>query len=769
MKKILLLTVLLSAINTLSAQSVLSQYNLAEKDLNRRGEVYFSFQLDDLTELSALTQKISISDVKGNTVYAYANQKEFTDFASYGLEYKVLIAPSELFTVKMTDDPRQVLTWNYYPTYPAYETLMQQFASEHPEICKLITITTLASTRKILALRISDNVNDQENEPEFLYSSSIHGDETTGYILMLHLADYLLSGYGNDSRITNMVNNFDIVICPLANPDGTYKGGNNSVNGATRGNANNIDCNRNYPDPRRGQHPDGNAWQPETFAFMNFSGANSFTMGANFHGGTEVLNYPWDTWAKLTADDAWWQYTSREYADTVHVNAPSNYMNEYNNGITNGYQWYEINGGRQDYMNYFRNCRESTIEISDTKLVPESQLIPHWNYNYRSFLNYIEESGYGLHGLVTDSLSGAPINAKIFISGFDKDSSHVYTDPQVGDYHRLLKGATYNVTYSAAGYFPKTFSVQVTDKQTTVLNVQLYNGRLATNFSADTTILAVDQTVHFVDQSAGNPQTYAWTFEGGTPPTSAEANPEITYSQPGTYNVKLVVTRSGSADSLVKNEYIEVKPWYLMANKTYTVCDAHYFDTGGPSGQYSENENAVITFFPAVPTKKLNAIFNNLEIEDGGTDCINDKLLVYDGTSVSDILIATLCGNSNPEKIMASNPAGALTFKFESNSSNSLSGWDITLTCDSNVGISEVTAAGIHIYPNPVVSGNTIIESDNLIETLIIRDMTGKILSSSFPLTFRHTVECNFPTGIYLFQIQSKGKWINKKIQVLKN
>jgi len=769
MKKLLLLIILLSTLCSLSAQSTLSQYDRALLELNRRGEVYFSFQLNDLTEISALTQKISISNVKGNTIYAYANQKEFTGFTSYGLEYEVLTAPSELITVQMTDSPQQVLTWNYYPTYPAYETLMQQFVSDHPEICKLITITTLSSGRKILALRISDNVNDQENEPEFLYTSSIHGDETTGYILMLHLADYLLSGYGNDDRITNMVNNFDIVICPLANPDGTYKGGNNSVNGATRTNANNIDLNRNYPDPRRGQHPDGNAWQPETVAFMNFAGLNSFTMAANFHGGAEVLNYPWDTWAKLTADDAWWQFTSHEYADTVHVNAPSNYMNEYNNGITNGYAWYEINGGRQDYMNYFRNCRESTIEISDTKLVPESQLIPHWNYNYRSFLNYIEESGYGLRGLVTDSMSGEPLNAKIYISGFDKDSSQVYTDPQVGDYHRLLKGGSYTVTYSSNGYIPKTFTVQITDKQTTQLDVQLYDGRLATNFTADTTILAVDQAVHFTDQSAGNPQSRMWTFEVGNPSSSTEANPVVTYSQPGSYAVKLVVFGAGAVDSLIRNQYIEVKPWYLMGNKTYSVCDAQYFDAGGPSGQYAGNENSLITFFPAEPTKKLTALFNFLDIEEGGTDCINDKLLVFDGTSSTDNLVATLCGNTTPEMIMASNPAGALTFQFESNASNSLSGWDITLTCDSNVGISEVNPSGINIYPNPVVSGSTVIESDHQVEKLIIRDMTGKILISSFPLTLRQTVSCNWPSGIYLFQIQTRGKWISKKIQILNN
>ncbi len=769
MKKTILFICILAIVSSISAQTLSIQNDKAQEELNRRGEVYFSFQLSDLTQISILTQHLSIDKIQDHTVFAYANQKEFNDFAAGGLTFEVLTAPSELYPVQMTSNPKQVLTWNYYPTYTAYETLMQQFATDHPEICKLITITTLASGRKILALRISDNVNVQENEPEFLYTSSIHGDETTGYILMLHLADYLLAGYGTDNRITSMINNHDIVICPLANPDGTYKGGNNSVNGATRTNANNVDLNRNYPDPRRGQHPDGNAWQPETVAFMNFAGFNSFTMSANFHGGEEVVNYPWDTWSKLTADDAWWIYVSREYADTVHANAPSTYMNQFNNGITNGYAWYEISGGRQDYMNYYRYCREVTVEISATKLLPENQLIAHWNYNYRSFLNYIEQSKYGLSGLVTDSLSGEPLNAKIFISAFDKDSSQVYTDPQVGDYHRLLKGGTYTITYSAAGYFPKTFTVQVTDKQSKVLNVQLYDGRLKSNFTADTTVAAVDKPVHFFDQSAGNPLTWSWTFTGGTPSASSEKNPVVTYGQPGIYPVKLIVTRSGSSDSLIRNQYIEVKPWYFMSNKTYTVCDAHFFDTGGPTDQYTANENSVITFYPAEQTKQLTAFFNSFEIEDGGINCINDKLLVYDGTAVTDNLIATLCGNTIPEKLVASNPLGALTFQFISNGTNSFSGWEIILKCDSNVGIPENPIQDLHLYPNPAFNGSAILETDSPMHSVIIRDITGAIVNSVTPNTNRYIIDCNWSSGIYLIQVQMKNKWISKKFQVIKN
>lgn len=749
-----------------SAQSA-GEYNKALQVLQQRGEVYFSFEAKSPEQLKILSKKISISDREASTIFAYANEREFKEFVKYESDYTVLTAPSQLISVKMTDDPKQVLTWNYYPTYTAYVELMNQFANQYPDICKLITISTLASGRKILALRISDNVNVQEDEPEFLYTSTIHGDETTGYILMLHLADSLLQGYNVVDRITNMVNNFDIVIAPLTNPDGTYKGGNNNIYGATRSNANNVDLNRNFPDPEDGQHPDGNAWQPETIAFMNFAGFNSFVMGANFHGGTEVINYPWDTWPILAADDAWWIYVSREYADTVHAHSPSNYMNQYVNGITNGYAWYEITGGRQDYMNYFRHCRECTMEVSDTKLIPESQLIAHWNYNKNSLLNYIEQSGYGLHGLVTDSMSGEPLDAKVFINGFDKDSSHVYTDPQIGDYHRLLKAGTYNVTFSAAGYTPKTFNVQITDKQTTILNVQLYDGRLETAFTASLNTLAVDQQVHFTDQSAGYPQTWKWNFEGGNPSTSSSQNPDVSYTEPGTYKVKLVIARTGSSDSLVKEDFIVVKPWYLMSDKTYSVCEARFFDSGTLNGQYGNNENSIITFFPALSTEKLTAIFNSIDIEEGGADCSNDKLLVFDGISTNAQLLATFCGTSTHAPITAANAEGALTFQFVSNSANQFNGWDITLSCDSNVGIGEKYAAEVQFYPNPVTNGLLRIETKEIADQLIVRDLNGKILLSFKPESANLSISCPWPSGVYLLQLDFEGIQIKKKIQVI--
>ena len=78
---------------------------------------------------------------------------------------------------------------------PQYDSIMQSFLSLYPSICHLDTIGTSINGKLILALKISDNASIDEDEPEVFYTSTMHGDETGGFILMLRLADYLLTNY----------------------------------------------------------------------------------------------------------------------------------------------------------------------------------------------------------------------------------------------------------------------------------------------------------------------------------------------------------------------------------------------------------------------------------------------------------------------------------------------------------------------------------------------------------------------------------------------
>ncbi len=441
-------------------------------------EVYFQFKIQSQKELNNVSRILSIDKVEGNTIYAYANENEYKNFLKLDYPLTILPHPGDVLNVKMSSTIAELQDWDSYPTYDTYVDIMNQFGTDYPDICKVIDAGNSVQGRKILFVKISDNVNIREAEPQFMYSSTMHGDETTGYVLMLRLIDSLLTSYGSKARITELIDNMEIWINPLANPDGSYYSGNLSVSGARRYNANGDDLNRNFPDPIQGPNPSG-PWQPETIAMMNLAQQNQFVLSANFHGGAEVVNYPWDG---VTGgepdnyphpDDYWWKLIAHEYADTAQEFSPSFYMNGFNDGITNGGDWYIIYGGRQDYFTYFNHGRETTIELSDVKLLDASKLPAHWEYNKRSLLNYMEQALYGIKGVVTDNV-GTPIKAKVIVTGHDQDSSEVYSDIENGNYHRLIYAGTFSLTFEADGHYSRTIhNVTVNNNSATILDVAL--------------------------------------------------------------------------------------------------------------------------------------------------------------------------------------------------------------------------------------------------------------------------------------------------------
>ncbi len=410
---------------------------------------------------TTITQTVSIDRVIGDTIYALANSAEYAKLLSFGFTPEELQFPTTIVKAKaMAASLAEMANWDRYPTYQVYREMLKKFEADYPDLCKLDSIGTSVEGRKLYVVKITDNVLDDEAEPEFLYTSSMHGDEITGYVLMLRLIDYLLSNYKTDSRVANLVNNLAIYINPNANPDGTYYYGNSTVNGSRRYNANNYDINRNFPDPRAGSNPNG-PHQPETVAMMNFAASRNFALSANFHGGIELANFPWDTWTSTTnrhADHNWFNKISRQYADNAQANSPSGYFTGENNGVTHGGDWYVVAGGRQDYMNYWHHCREITLEISNTK-APESSLLPNfWNYNREAMLTYMELALTGISGIVTNN-QGEPLLATVTIAGHDKDNSHVHTNPMFGNYSRFLDAGTWNLTYSAENYISQTHSI----------------------------------------------------------------------------------------------------------------------------------------------------------------------------------------------------------------------------------------------------------------------------------------------------------------------
>ena len=360
--------------------------------------------------------------------------------------------------------------WDKYPTYPAYKDMMEKFGTDYPELCKIVEIGESVQGRKLLAAKISDNVDTEEKEPCFLYHATIHGDETLGYMLMLNLIDYLLTNYGTDALVTKLVDNIEIYIDPLVNPDGTYNGG--SINQCQRYNANGKDLNRNWPyKSAQGIQPYGlyDSLELEVKALKDLFESDNFVMSAALHGGMESVAYPVGKHPTSIADTTWWKYVCTMYVNTANAIAGMGYLEVFPDSFA-----LAQSGTWMYYAIYFQHCRDITLELSIGKFLPENQLVTHWNYNYVSILNLIEQVLYGIQGTVTDSLTGDPLNAKVFVENHDMDSSIVYSHLPYGDYYRPIYEGTYDVTFSCDGYYSKTIKdVQVENNKATILDVKL--------------------------------------------------------------------------------------------------------------------------------------------------------------------------------------------------------------------------------------------------------------------------------------------------------
>jgi hypothetical protein len=396
--------------------------------------------------IERLTRVVSISSVDRKAVHIILSPLTVEWFISEAYDYHI-VNRSDNKGVTYSKSISEAMDWESYPSYSQYDSIMRFFVSNYSGLCRLDTIGTSIKGRLILALKVSDNCNINESEPEVFYTSSIHGDETAGFILMLRLADYLLKNYSSNNRVKNLVDNLEIWINPLANPDGTYRDGDLIVS-PIRSNANGYDLNRNFPDP----HLPNIAHQKETLDMMDFMASRRFILSANFHSGEEVVNYPWDRWSVSHADEGWFYNISRAWADTAHLYSRKGYMDYLDNGVTNGYDWYVVYGGRQDYVTFSLQGREITVELDTNYVTPVSDLDDIWEYNRRSLIGYIENALYGIHGKVSDALNKEPVKAMIFIEGHDKDNSQVYSDSLTGDFTRLLEPGSYNLKITADGY-----------------------------------------------------------------------------------------------------------------------------------------------------------------------------------------------------------------------------------------------------------------------------------------------------------------------------
>lgn len=414
---------------------------------------------------------INIGDVNGCSVTAYVDTGEQEMLRALGYLFTPALSPKPLLKKGAE------ISGHTYPTYAEITEELTHpttgLAARYPDICIVESAGKSVQGNDLWWVRISDNPGVEEPEPEVHYISTLHGDEPVGTVLCLELIRYLLDNYNTDAGIKALIDSTEIWIMPLMNPDGYADGDpyNNS-----RHNADGDDLNRSFPDPSGDTKETFTltTGRPDEVArIMDWALETTPVMGASFHTGALVVNYPFDYTYDASPDDSLFEAISLTYSEQNIPLFNSSDPSSAENGIVRGSDWYKIAGGLQDWIYLGVGGNHVTIELSSIKQPDESELDTLWEENREAMIAYLQTVHTSVQGVITDKSTGDPLSAWVRIEGIDHA---IYTDPDKGDYCRMLVPGDYRLIARAEGYQPYTGAITITEGVPTFLNIELETG-----------------------------------------------------------------------------------------------------------------------------------------------------------------------------------------------------------------------------------------------------------------------------------------------------
>ena len=165
---------------------------------------------------------------------------------------------------------------------------------------------------------------------------------------------------------------------------------------------------------------------------------------------------------------------------------------------------------------------------------------------------------------------------------------------------------------------------------------------------------------------------------GDTESIAVNITDDSTVENLETFSIQFTGSSDGSVDysdtatgSITDNDAL-----IITDGNTENTCSVTFFDSGGVSGDYTDDEYIEFTICPDVVGSLVHLNFTSFDVEDG-----YDYLYVYEGTTTGGTLIGQYHNGNIPTTITSSDASGCLTFLFDSDGSVQGTGWEAVVSC----------------------------------------------------------------------------------------
>jgi len=294
-----------------------------------------------------------------------------------------------------------------YHTYAELDNELHQLADANTQIARVISIGKSLEGRELWAIKISDNVSQDEPESTAVFVGGHHAREWISVDVPFLLAKHLLNQYGTDTMATRLVNQTEIWIVPMVNPDGHQysvttqrlwrKNRRNNGDG-TFG----VDLNRNYSYQWGGPGSSGNPFsetyrgtapfsEPETQAVRDFLQQHRPSSLISYHNFSQLILYPWGYTNSPASDVLLLSNLAVAMADRIRVVHNVSYTPEQSSDL------YLASGDTTDWLYGVLGVPCFTIELRPSSAfpgfeLPESEIAPTFEENLPAALYLIDRS-----------------------------------------------------------------------------------------------------------------------------------------------------------------------------------------------------------------------------------------------------------------------------------------------------------------------------------------------------------------------------------------